>query len=245
MIKYTAYAEFCLASGDRYNSSMKLGVFDSGIGGEAVAAALQVTFPQAEMLVVNDKANVPYGSKSVDEVARLTDAAIQPLLKAGCDVIILACNTATAAAIETLRDRYSNQKFIGIEPMIKTAAALTKTNTIAICATPATLASQRYHQLVESHGAHLSIFEPDCSDWAYLIENNQLNRSHIEDVINNALARGADVVVLGCTHYHWIKKDVISISQGRAIVLEPSEAIGRRVASLLNLNESSATNNKR
>jgi glutamate racemase len=224
---------------------MKLGVFDSGIGGEAVAAALQETFPDAEMLTVNDKANVPYGSKSVEEVTRLTDAAIQPLLQSDCDVIILACNTATAAAIETLRSRYPNQKFIGIEPMIKTAAILTKTGTIAVCATPATLSSLRYRQLVASYGAHLSIIEPDCSDWAYLIENNQLNRSHVEQIINDALKRGVDVIVLGCTHYHWIKEDIISVAQDKATILEPSEAIGRRVASLLDLNEGRAANNKR
>jgi glutamate racemase len=224
---------------------MKLGVFDSGIGGEAVAAALQKTFPDAEILIVNDKTNIPYGSKSAEEVTQLTNAAIQPLLKAGCDVIILACNTATAAAIETLRSRYPEQKFIGIEPMIKTAAALTKNSTIAICATPVTLSSQRYHQLVASYGAHLSILEPDCSDWAYLIENNQLNRSHVEQIITDALKRGADVIVLGCTHYHWIKEDIISIAQDKATILEPSEAIGRRVTSLLGLNESRAANNKR
>jgi glutamate racemase len=224
---------------------MKLGVFDSGIGGKAVAVALQETFPGAKILIVNDKANVPYGSKSAEEVTRLTDTAIQPLLKSDCDVIILACNTASAAAIETLRNRYPNQKFIGIEPMIKTAAALTKTGTIGVCATPATLSSQRYHQLVASHGAHLSIIEPDCSDWAYLIENNQLNRSHVEQIINNLLKRGADVIVLGCTHYHWIKEDIISVAQDKATILEPSEAIGRRVASLLDLNEGRPANNKR
>lgn len=214
---------------------MKLGVFDSGIGGEAVAAALQNTFPDASMLIVNDKANVPYGGKSPSEVIRLTDAAIQPLLSAQCDVIVLACNTATAAAIETLRGRYPSQKFIGIEPMIKPAAALTKTNTIAVCATPATLASNRYHNLVARYAADIKIIEPDCSDWAYLIEHSQINHEHIAAVIESVINEGADVIILGCTHYHWIKDDIISLTRGRAVVLEPSEAIGQRVAQLLQL----------
>ena len=212
---------------------MKLGIFDSGIGGEAVAAALQVTFPDAEILTVNDRANVPYGDKLPNEVVRLTDAAIQPLLKGGCDIIILACNTATAVAIETLRAKYPGQKFIGIEPMIKTAASLTKSHTIAVCATPATLASERYKKLIEKYGAHLEIIEPDCSEWAYLIENNQLNRSHIEHAINDVCDRGADIIVLGCTHYHWIKDLITELADDRARVLEPSEAIGRRVQHLL------------
>ena len=212
---------------------MKLGVFDSGIGGEAVALALQDTFPAADIIIVNDKAHVPYGNKTTDEVIRLTDAAIQPLIAGSCDVIILACNTATAAAIETLRSRYPNQKFIGIEPMIKTAAKLTKTNTIAVCATPATLASARYKNLLQTYGRHLNIIEPDCSDWAYLIENNQLNHQAIEQVVHAICERGADVIVLGCTHYHWIKDVINEIAAGRATVLEPSEAIGRRVVALI------------
>ena len=212
---------------------MKLGVFDSGIGGEAVAKALQETFPDAIMLVVNDKSNVPYGDKTPTEVITLTDVAIQPLLAASCDVIILACNTATAAAIETLRAKYPNQKFIGIEPMIKTAASLTKTNTIAVCATPATLSSTRYNNLVAKYGTHLDIIEPDCSTWAYMIENNQLNHQIIKETVTNLCNRGADVIVLGCTHYHWIKDTIIDYTNGRATVIEPSEAIGRQVQQLL------------
>lgn len=212
---------------------MKLGIFDSGIGGEAVAKALQETFPTAEMIVVNDKANVPYGSKSTDEVIQLTDAAIQPLIAAGCDVVILACNTATALAIETLRARYRNQKFIGIEPMIKTAAVLTNTGTIAVCATPATLASHRYRELIQKYGSNLNIIEPDCSTWAYMIENNEINHEIITEVVDVACSQGADVIVLGCTHYHWIKEDILTLIRDRAQVIEPSEAIGRRVQQLL------------
>ena len=212
---------------------MKLGVFDSGIGGEAVAAALQETFPEATIITVNDRANVPYGDKTPDEVIRLTDAAIQPLLEKQCDVIVIACNTATTAAISTLRERYPNQKFIGIEPMIKPAAEHTATETIAVCATPATLASDRYRDLLARYGKHLRVIEPDCSEWAYLIENNQLNHERIKAVIEPVIQEGADVIVLGCTHYHWIKDDIIALAQGRAEILEPSEAIGRRVSSLL------------
>jgi glutamate racemase len=214
---------------------MKIGVFDSGIGGEAVAAALRITFPEATVNTVNDHKNIPYGSKSSEEIIRLTDIAIRPLRDDNCDVIVLACNTATAVAIETLRSRYPTQLFIGIEPMVKTAANITKTKTIAVCATPATLASNRYIELCEKYGAHLTILEPDCSNWAYMIENNTINHSAIESTINDACEKGADVIVLGCTHYHWIKDLITEIVAGRAQVIEPSEAIGERVKSLLKL----------
>ena len=214
---------------------MKLGIFDSGIGGEAVAAALAQTFPQATIITVNDRGHLPYGDKTLDEVQHLTEAAIQPLLTSSCDVIILACNTATALAIEYLRATYPEQKFIGIEPMIKAAAALTKSGTIAVCATPGTLASTRYARLVQKHGSHLTILEPNCSQWAYWIESNQINREHIAEIVNDVCEKDADVIVLGCTHYHWIKELIIELAAGRATVIEPSEAIGRRVQELLEL----------
>lgn len=215
---------------------MKLGMFDSGIGGEAVAAALRLSFPLAEISVLNDHEHVPYGGKSPREIRVLTEAAIQPFLDGTYDVIVLACNTATMLTIDYLRKTYPAQKFIGIEPMIKPAATLSKTGVIAVCATPATLASARYHELVALHGARLEILEPDCSEWAYLIENNQLNRSHVKSTIEETCQRGADVIVLGCTHYHWIKDTIVEFAAGRAQVLEPSEAIGRRVSSLLQNN---------
>lgn len=214
---------------------MKIGVFDSGIGGEAVASALRSTFPDAAILTVNDRANVPYGSKTTQEVVQLTTAAIAPLIDARCDVIVIACNTATALAIEPLRSAYPSQKFIGIEPMLKTAAQLTRTSTVILCATPATLASDRYADLVQKYGTHLTIIEPDCREWAYLIENNQINRTHIESTIREACDKGADVIVLGCTHYHWIKDLIIDVAGDRVAVIEPSDAIGRRVKQLLQL----------
>lgn len=211
---------------------MKLGVFDSGIGGEAVAAALRITFPNVEIMTVNDHGHVPYGDKSPEEVVLLTDAAIQPLLKSHCSIIILACNTATALAIETLRRRYPAQKFIGIEPMVKAAAALTKSKVIAVCATPATLKSSRYDELKHTYGAGVKILEPDCSIWAHMIEHNIIDRDMIKQTVTGLCDKGADVIVLGCTHYHWIKEEIIALAAGRAAVIEPSDAIGRRVRHL-------------
>lgn len=214
---------------------MKLGVFDSGVGGKALAIALQKSFPEAELLVVNDHDNVPYGSKSAEMILSLTDTAIQPLLAARCDIIILACNSATAAAIEELRRRYPDQPFIGLEPMVKPAAALTQTGTVAICATPATLASDRYSRLKRAYGHGVRIIEPDCSKWATMIENNEVNREQIKTTIESCCVAGADVIVLACTHYHWIKEMINDMAAGRAAIIEPSEAIARRVAQILSL----------
>jgi glutamate racemase len=216
---------------------MKIGVFDSGIGGKSIADTLQKNFPAAEVLCVDDRKNVPYGSRSQDEIIALTDDAIQPLIGQSCDVIVLACNTATAAAIENLRAKYPGIPFIGLEPMIKTAASQTKTKVVAVCATPFTLGSDKYQKLKNEYANDITILEPDCSDWAYLIEHNQIDTQKITDLINEVCDSGADVIVLACTHYHWIKEDIIEISNGRASIIDPSEAISRRVEEVLSLNE--------
>ena len=212
---------------------MKLGIFDSGIGGEAVALSLKREFPHAEILTVNDKKHVPYGSRTAQQIISLTDYAIQPLLDELCDVIIIACNSATTAAIETLRQRYPHQKFIGIEPMIKSASMKSKTSIIAVCATPATLASERYAKLLDRYARDIIVIEPDCSTWAAMIESNQINTLDIQRTITNICNKNADVIVLGCTHYHWIKTEIEKYASGRAAIIEPSDAIARRVRALL------------
>ncbi len=210
---------------------MNIGVFDSGIGGEAVANSLRNYFPEAKIAVVNDRENLPYGDKTSHQIRLLTDAAIQPLL--GSDVIVIACNSATTAAIEFLRGKYTNQKFIGIEPMIKPALNLTKTRIIGVCATPATLGSNSYRMLKDKYARNYQVVEPDCSNWSQMIENNDLNNSEVITVLDEMIANQVDVIVLGCTHYHWIKELIVEYVGPDIQVLEPSEAIGRRVSSLL------------
>lgn len=216
-----------------YYRHMKLGIFDSGIGGEAVAESLGAAFPEATIITVNDREHIPYGDRTIDGITQLTDAAIQPLLEARCDIIVIACNSATAAAIETLREHYPDQLFIGLEPMVKPAAALTKSGVIAICATPATLGSTRYQNLKQKFANGTTILEPDCQGWARMIEDNDINEAHIIEVIESVCARGADVIVLACTHYHWIREVIEKTAAGRATVLDPSDAIARRVRALL------------
>lgn len=208
---------------------MKIGVFDSGIGGEAVAAALRREFIDAEIITASDTAHVPYGSRTSTEVIALTNAGIQPLLKARCDVILLACNTATAAAITHLRELYPSTPFVGLEPMIKPAAHLTRSGVIAVCATPATLNSERYQKLKNLYAKDLRVIEPDCSLWASLIEHGAPDRQSIEQTVE-ALCRGdADVIVLACTHYHWIERLIANAARGRAHVIQPTDAVALEI----------------
>lgn len=212
---------------------MKIGVFDSGIGGKSIADKLTADFPDDEIVYVDDRIHVPYGGRKMHEIIQLTEVAIQPLFTAQCDIIVLACNTATVAAIEYLRDHYPNTPFVGLEPMIKPATALTKSGVIAICATPFTLKSERYLTLKNTYGSSIRVLEPDCSKWADMIEHNTIDESKITQSIEEVCNQGADVIVLACTHYHWIHEDILKIANGRAIVIDPSDVISKRVGGLI------------
>jgi glutamate racemase len=212
---------------------MIIGVFDSGIGGKSIANKLQNDFPHEQILYVDDRPHVPYGNRTQEDITQLTEAAIQPLLLAHCDVIVLACNTATAAAIEHLRSTYPDIPFVGLEPMVKPAASLTKSKVIAVCATPSTLSSSRYESLKNAYAANITVLEPDCSKWASMVENDEVDHEIISRTISEVCDSGADVIVLACTHYHWIKDSILKIADKRAVVIDPSESISKRVRSIL------------
>jgi len=212
---------------------MKIGVFDSGIGGKAVARRLSQLLPTAEIMCIDDRKNVPYGNRPVGEIIKLSSIAIQPLIDAECDAIVIACNTVTTTAIAHLRAAHPNMKFVGIEPMVKPAAAQTKTGTIAVLATPATLHSESYNSLKKTWAHNATVIEPDTSDWATLIESGESDEVPIEDTVFQLIEQRADVIVLACTHYHWLKERAEEAAGKRAVILEPSDAIGNRIISLL------------
>lgn len=218
---------------------MKIGVFDSGVGGKSIAEKLQIDFPDEQIMYVDDHVHLPYGDRTPGDVTRLTELAIQPLLFARCDVIVLACNTATAAAIDYLRATYPKTPFVGLEPMIKPAVALTLSGIIAVCATPSTLASTRYDVLKKEYALNIRILEPNCSTWANMIENSEVDDVLIFNTINNACNNGADVIVLACTHYHWIKEEILKVANNRAVVIDPSDSISERVGTILTSRKSS------
>jgi glutamate racemase len=202
---------------------MKIGVFDSGVGGESVANAIQKALPEHQVIYVNDRENVPYGNKTPGQLLALVTPILNMLSKE-CDVIVIACNTVSTTLIEELRKQIATP-LIAMEPMVKPAAEQTKSKVIAVCATPTTLASQRYNWLKQQYAAGITVVEPDCSDWSSMIENQQIDRQKISSRIEDAIAKGADVIVLGCTHYHWIEDLIIEIANGRAVVLQPEEPV--------------------
>ncbi len=213
---------------------MRIGVFDSGIGGLSVAKAIEKGIPDAEVIFVNDTDNVPYGTKHPDEIYHLVVPIFQSLVAQHCVLIVVACNTVSTTLVTRLRGAFA-VPFVALEPMVKPAASITKSGVIAVCATPTTLASERYNWLKTTYGATCTFVEPDCSDWSYLIEHDHMNESTIRKRLDPVLEQGADVIVLGCTHYHWIESEIRAIANGKATVLQPESAIVAQVKRVLKL----------
>jgi glutamate racemase len=202
---------------------MKIGVFDSGVGGLSVATAIRNALPELEVLLREDRQHLPYGKRQPAEILGFVTPIFQELIDAGCQVIVVACNTVSTTLIEDLRRRFA-VPLIATEPMVKPAAALTKSGIIAVCATPTTLSSPRYAALKNEYAAGVTILEPDCSDWTMMIEE-KIDQEKIAVSISKVLKAGADVIVLACTHYHWIEQEIIDLAKGHAQVLQPEPAI--------------------
>lgn len=211
---------------------MKIGVFDSGVGGLSVAQAIQKALPEHEVLLREDKEHVPYGTKSPQELLKLVVPIFQSMIDDGCQVIIVACNTVSTTLIKELRERF-DIPLVAVEPMVKPAAEMTKTGVITVCATPTTLASPRYAWLKETYAKDVTVLEPDCADWPAMIEHNRIDDKKITERINEALAENSDVIVLGCTHYHWIEDKIKELVAGKAEVIQPEPAIIRQLKRVL------------
>lgn len=213
---------------------MKIGVFDSGVGGQSVANAVARTHPGDDVIFVNDPTHVPYGLRQPDEIFGFIVPIFQSLIDQGCQVIVVACNTVTTTLISRLREEF-DVPLVAVEPMVKPAAALTKSGVITVCATPTTLASPRYAELKQLYAQNIKVIEPDCSDWAALIERNAMTEQRILEAIEPSLTAGSDVIVLGCTHYHWIETEISKLVEGKAQVIQPEAALVRQLDRVLNI----------
>lgn len=211
---------------------MKIGVFDSGIGGLSVANAIKNAQPEHEIIFRNDAEHLPYGTKTTEEIFNFCLPVLRTLQDEGCVCIVVACNTVSTNLIEPLRKALSIP-LIATEPMIKPAAEGTKSRKIIVCATPRTLASKRYADLKATYAQNIEVFEPDCSDWTSLIEDEAMSEDRIKQAIESGLRAGADQIVLGCTHYHWIEEDIREIAGDKAAILQPESAILHQLATVL------------
>lgn len=215
--------------------SKVIGVFDSGLGGLSVLKELVAALPQADFLYVSDAGHCPYGGKRAAEITDRAEAITDFLLARGARLVVVACNTATIAAIESLRAGYA-VSFVGMEPAVKPAAALTKTGVVGVLATGAALAGEKLHQLIERHAAGVRVLTQPCPGLVECVEAGAIDTPETRTLVRRytapLLAQGADVLVLGCTHYPFLK-EVIQQEVGPGIaLLDTGPAVARRTATL-------------
>jgi glutamate racemase len=210
-----------------------VGVFDSGVGGLSVLRALVGDGPQAPFHYVADTAFAPYGERAPREIVQRARHLACRLVDEGADMVVIACNTATALAIDDLRAQWPAVQFVGIEPAVKPAMAVTRNGRVGVMATAATLASARLRDLVQRHAGGAHVFLQPCPGLATAIETDD---AALEDIARRHVApltaACVDTVVLGCTHYP-LAREVLQRCLGDHVsLLDPAQAVAARARTL-------------
>ena len=203
-----------------------IGFFDSGVGGISVLREAIKLLPKEDFIYLGDSKNAPYGTKKVDEVITLSFNAVDFLLKHEVKAVVVACNTATSAAIDALRQKYGSIPIIGIEPALKPAVELNKHGKIIIMATPMTLSESKFYSLMKSYEEELEIETVPCAGLVELIEEGILEGEQIEEYLKSKLNPYMESkiasIVLGCTHYPFIKKSLLKILGAETTIIDGS-----------------------
>ncbi len=214
-----------------------LGVLDSGIGGLSVLIHLQRQLPAEHVLYFADQSHIPYGPRPAEVIQAYTAGITRFLLRQGAKLIVVACNTATAAALDALRSTFPDVPFVGMEPAVKPAALTTRSGKVGVLATPSTFNSNRYAGLMARYASGIQVYEDPCSGLVQLIEAGALDapetRALLERVVSPMLDAGVDTLVLGCTHYPFIRPLLERIIGEDIAVIDPAPAVARHTRFVL------------
>ena len=214
-----------------------IGMFDSGVGGLSVPAETRRLMPEADHLYVADRARAPYGIKDLHEVRSISHEVVEWLLDHGAHTIVVACNTASAAALGSLRSEFTNTPIVGMEPAVKPAATNSTTGTVAVFATAATFQGELFDSVVSRHARNTEVIKAACPEWVELVEAGSFAGPEVEAAISgpihDAIGKGADSLVLGCTHFSFLAEAIRAVAGDGAAVIDPAPAVAaqtRRVA---------------
>ena len=209
-----------------------IGVFDSGLGGLSVLSSIAQSLPGADLIYFADTAHVPYGNKDDAFIRSRVLKIGHRLVEHGCSMIVVACNTATAAAVSALRESLPSVPVVGVEPGIKPAASASKSGRIAVLTTTSTARSERLARLIREHAGAVAVDILPCPGWATRVETLQLDDSvfaqEARQHLAPTLAAGADRIVLGCTHYAFLAPVLETIVDGRAQLVDVADAVARQ-----------------
>ena len=224
-------------------SSAPIGVFDSGIGGLSVLKYIRACLPHEQLLYFADSGYAPYGGRSEDEIVARSLAIAEFLMQYRMKALVVACNTATAAAIKALRERYPALPVVGVEPGLKPAAALTRTGSVGVLATERTLASAKFNLLRDQISAATNVrFLPQaCKGLADQVEKGELHSAATADLVHRYVAplleEGVDTLVLGCTHYPFVRQlieQIVDRATSRPVaIVDTGEPVARQLMRLL------------
>lgn len=213
-----------------------IGIFDSGLGGLTVRREILSLMPREDTLYLADSANAPYGEKSPREILELSRRNTKWLLGQGCKLIVVACNTATTNAIESLRREFE-VPFIGIEPAIKPAALESRSKKIGVLATRGTLSSSLFANTSRLYASGISVLEQEGKGLVRIIESGKwreaATKKHLESLLEPMLSAGIDHLVLGCTHYPLLIPQLREILPPSVKILDPGPAVARQTLSVL------------
>ena len=211
----------------------RVGVFDSGVGGLSVWREISRQHPGLDTIYLADQAHIPYGEHSPAQVRRFATGMTRYLVTRGCDAIVVACNTASAAALATLRSEFPQVVFVGMEPAVKPAAAISQRKIVGVLGTPATLAGELFLGTIERHAADVEVVRQPCPGLVDRIEAGEIDGPETEamlrDFLRLPLAAGADVLVLACTHYPLMQKSIEALAGPGVHVIDPAPAVARQL----------------
>lgn len=213
-----------------------IGVFDSGLGGLSVLHEIRRRLPGEDLLYVADSAHVPYGGHEEAFIRARSIAISDYLVDAGAKMLVVACNTATAAAVPALRQRHS-VPVIGMEPAVKPAAAATRSGVVGVLATIGTLRSARFAALLDRFGAGIEVLMEPCPGLVEAVERGALDTTATLDLVERhvrpLIAGGADTIILGCTHYTFLRSSIQSAAGPGVSIIDTGSAVARQVAARL------------
>jgi glutamate racemase len=218
-------------------SDQPVGVFDSGLGGISVLREMQAFLPNERVIYYADNAYCPYGLRSPDEIKERSRLITGYLISQGAKAVVVACNTASAMAITHLRACYPETPIIGLEPAVKPAVALTKSGTVGVLATPRTVAGERLRWLIETHAGGVKVHTVAAAGLVELVESGVLSGPDVTaalgPLLDPMIEAGVDVVVLGCTHYPFLRDAIESYMGDDVPVIDSGKAIAKRAEFVL------------
>lgn len=213
-----------------------IGIFDSGVGGLTVLSEIEKLLPLENFTFLADQANVPYGAKTKDELARLTERIVSFLIKREAKIVVAACNTASVYALPYLRSKF-DIPIIGVVPVIKTISKISKSRKVITFSTPATAKSPYLKKLIDEFAPDLEVYTLGGNGLEELIEEGNLENPQIDEIIKTTLLpyieKGADVIGLACTHYPFLKDKISKIVGDSIQILDSGGAVARRVKQVL------------